>query len=86
MQVTLTVEIPHLGTRLKQARDASGKTPAQIAVLADMSVANLYRIESEDTKSVPGETLKRLDEALGTDFYSEVKAALLSEIRDASGG
>lgn len=33
-----------------------------------MSVPNLYRIESEDTKSIPRDTLQRLGEALGVDF------------------
>jgi len=41
-----------------------------------MSVANLYRIESEDTKSIPWDTLKRLGEALGEDFDAEVKVVL----------
>lgn len=47
-----------------------------------MSVVNLYRIESEDTKSIPRDTLKRLSEALGVDFDAEVKAALLQAIQN----
>lgn len=76
MQVTLSVEVPQLGTRIKAAREKSGKSPTKIAALADMSVANLYRIESEDTKSIPWDTLRRLGEALGEDFDAEVRAAL----------
>ncbi|WP_346293986.1 helix-turn-helix transcriptional regulator [Sphaerothrix gracilis] len=76
MQVTLSVDIPNLGSRIKAAREASGKSPTLIAALAEMSVANLYRIESEDTKSIPRDTLKRLGEALGEDFDADVKAAL----------
>ncbi|HEY9806599.1 MAG TPA: helix-turn-helix transcriptional regulator [Candidatus Obscuribacterales bacterium] len=83
MLVTLSVEVPHLGPRIKAAREASGKSPTAIAALAGMSVANLYRIESEDTKSIPRETLKRLSEALGVDFDAEVKAALLEAIQNA---
>lgn len=80
MQVTLSVDIPHLGERIKAAVDSSGKSPTAIAALAEMSVANLYRLMSEETKSIPRETLKRLSGVLGTDFDAEVKAALVQEI------
>ena len=76
MQVTLSVDVPNLGQRIKAARERRGLPPTKVAALADMSVANLYRIESEDTKSIPWDTLKRLGAALGEDFDTEVKAAL----------
>jgi transcriptional regulator with XRE-family HTH domain len=82
MQVTLSVEVPHLGSRIRAAREASGKSPTTIAALAQMSVANLYRIESEDTKSIPRETLKRLAATLGVDFDAEVRMALQKELQD----
>lgn len=81
MQVTLSVDVPNLGQRIKAARERRGLSPTKVAALADMSVANLYRIEAEDTKSLPWETLKRLGEALGEDFATEVMAAL----KDISG-
>ncbi len=46
-----------------------------------MSVGNLYRIETEEAKSLPRETLRKLSEALGVDFDAEVKAALVQEVR-----
>lgn len=76
MQVTLSVDIPRLGSRIKAAREKSGLSPTKVAALADMSVANLYRIEAEDTKSIPWDTLKRLGEALGEDFDIEIRDAL----------
>lgn len=76
MLVTLNVDVTHLGQRIKATRESRGLSPTKVAALADMSVANLYRIESEDTKSIPWDTLKRLGEALGEDFDAEVKAAL----------
>lgn len=79
MLVTLSVEIPNLGGRIKQIREAKNLSPTQVAALAGMSSANLYRIESETTKSVPRETLKALGEALGVDLDEEVKAALKAE-------
>jgi DNA-binding Xre family transcriptional regulator len=54
-------------------------TPTQLAALAGMSSANLYRIESETTKSIPRETLKALGDALEVDLDQEVKAALAIE-------
>ena len=85
MQVTLSVEVPHLGPRIRAAREASGKSPTTIAALAGMSVANLYRIESEDTKSIPRETLKRLSATLGVDFDAEVRMALQQQMSQESG-
>jgi transcriptional regulator with XRE-family HTH domain len=79
MRVTITVELPGLGSRIKQAREDKGLPPTQVAAIAGMSVANLYRIEAEDAKSLPRETLQRLSEALGVDFDAEVKAALARE-------
>lgn len=80
MQVTLSVDIPQLGAKIKAAVDASGKSPTAIAALAEMSVANLYRIISEETKSIPRETLKRLSDVLGMDFDAEVKQALAEQL------
>ena len=76
MRVTLSVDIPNLGPRIKAARESRGLSPTKVAALADMSAANLYRIESEDTKSLPWDTLKRLGEALGENFDADVIAAL----------
>lgn len=84
MQVTLSVDVPHLGEQIKSAVDSSGKTPTTIAAMAEMSVANLYRIMSEETKSVPRDTLKRLSQVLGIDFDGQVKAALLAELEEDS--
>ncbi|NJN85562.1 MAG: helix-turn-helix domain-containing protein [Leptolyngbyaceae cyanobacterium SL_7_1] len=84
MQVTLSVDIPHLGDRIKAAVEASGKSPTVVAAMAEMSVANLYRIMSEETKSIPRDTLKRLSVVLRIDFDADVRAAILSEIDSES--
>ncbi len=80
MQVTLTIEVEGLGQRIKKEREISGKTPTEIAAIAGMSTANLYRIESEDAKTIPRDTLRRLSEAIGVDFDQAVKSALRQEI------
>ena len=81
MQVTFSVKVPHLGARIKAAREKSGKPPTVIAAMAEMSVGNLYRIENEDTKAIPRETLQRLSRVLGVDFDAEVKEALKQELK-----
>ena len=81
MKVTLSVDIPKLGPKIRAARERLGKSPTLIAAMAGMSVANLYRIESEDTKSVPRETLIRLSEALEIDLDAEVRAVLAKELK-----
>lgn len=82
MLVTLSVDIPGLGSRIKQIREAKNIPPTQLAALAGMSTANLYRIESETTKSIPRETLKALSNALGEDLDQEVKAALTNALAE----
>lgn len=81
MQVTLSVDIPHLGAQIRQAVERSGKSPTAIAALAEMSVANLYRIMSEETKAIPSDTLQRLDDALETNFHAEIISVLVSKFK-----
>lgn len=81
MQVTLSVDLPGLGSRIKEVRESKGLSPTWVAAQAGMSVANLYRIESEDAKSLPRDTLRKLSEALGVDFDADVKAALAKETK-----
>ncbi len=76
MQVNFSIDIPNLGARIREARLKSPKSPTMVAALAGMSLPNLYRIEAEDTKSIPIDTLQRLSLALGLSFDAEVKDAL----------
>ena len=82
MLVTLSVDIPGLGNRIRQLREAKNMSPTQLAALAGMSSANLYRIESETTKSIPRETLKALSQGLEVDLDKEVKAALAKALAE----
>lgn len=81
MQVTLSVDLPGLGSRIKELRESKRLSPTWVAAQAGMSVANLYRIESEDAKSLPRETLRKLSEVLEVDFDAEVKAVLAKEAK-----
>lgn len=80
MLVTLSIDLPGLGEKIKQIRESKKLTPTQVAARAGMSTANLYRIESETTKSIPRDTLIALGKALGVDFDSKVKEVLKKEV------
>jgi transcriptional regulator with XRE-family HTH domain len=61
-------EIPGLGERIKAARKATGRPLHAVAAAASMSPQNWYRIEKEEAKSIPIETLRAVESALGVDF------------------
>jgi transcriptional regulator with XRE-family HTH domain len=83
MKVTLSVDLPSLGSRIRQAREDKGLSPTKVAAGAGMSVPNLYRIETEDAKSLPRETLQKLSEAIGVDFDLELKKTLIAEFKSS---
>jgi transcriptional regulator with XRE-family HTH domain len=67
---TLKVNVPGLGDRIKQARQArinAGVSMTEIAAAAGMSVQNWYRIEKE-RQSLPVETLQLMEKAVEVDF------------------
>lgn len=61
------IEIPGLGQRIKQAREADPRSLKAIAGSAGMTPMNWYRIEAED-QELPEETLRKVEAALGVDF------------------
>lgn len=70
---TLKIDVPDLGARIEQARRAkvqSGDSMTAIAAAAGMSVQNWYRIEKE-RQSLPVETLRLIESALGVAFGVE---------------
>jgi transcriptional regulator with XRE-family HTH domain len=64
----LEVEVPGLGDRIRKAREADSRSLAEICRQIPMSSMNWYRIEAEETKALPIETLRRMEEVLGIDF------------------
>lgn len=72
MDVTIKVAVPALGQLVREKRLRAGLQPARVAADAGMSVSNLYLIESGKAQTLPEETLKRLSDAIGFDFVSEV--------------
>ncbi|NJL64566.1 MAG: helix-turn-helix transcriptional regulator [Methylacidiphilales bacterium] len=64
----IDVEAPGLGSRIRQVREADSRSLAEICRQIPMSTMNWYRIEAEETKALPIETLRRIEEVLGVDF------------------
>lgn len=64
----LEIEVPDLGSRIRKAREADSRSLAEICRQVPMTTMNWYRIEAEETKALPIETLKRMEEVLGVDF------------------
>jgi transcriptional regulator with XRE-family HTH domain len=65
---TIDIEIPGLGKRIRQAREADKRSLAEICRQIPMTTMNWYKIESEETKALPIETLQRIEEVLKVDF------------------
>ena len=64
----IEVEVPGLGDRIRKIREADSRSLAEICRQIPMTTMNWYRIEAEETKALPIETLKRIEEVLGVDF------------------
>lgn len=59
--------VPGLGKRIRDAREADCRTLADICRAIKMSTANWYRIEEEKQK-LPIETLRKIEQVLGVDL------------------
>ncbi|WP_414756605.1 helix-turn-helix domain-containing protein [Anabaena sp. CCY 9910] len=67
-KIIIEVEFTGIGTALKKAREAAGMSLTVAGDYAGMSGANFNRIENEDTKGVPLDTLIRAANAVGLDL------------------
>jgi transcriptional regulator with XRE-family HTH domain len=72
MKIVIEVEIEGLGGHLKAAREAAGLSLTVAGDLSGMSGANFNRIENEDTKGVPLETLARAAKAVKLDLAAYI--------------
>lgn len=61
-------EFPGLGARIKEIREADRRSLTQICAEIGMTTANWYKIENEETKVLPLETLQKIEEVLGIDL------------------
>lgn len=69
MQVThtLSIHVPRLGEKIKEARENDSRSLKEICTIAGMSPMNWYRIEDEK-QTLPLETLRSIEKVLGVDF------------------
>ncbi|NET61298.1 MAG: helix-turn-helix transcriptional regulator [Symploca sp. SIO2E6] len=65
---TIETEMPGLGRMIRKAREADRRPLTQICADAGMTPANWYRIESEETKVLPIQTLHSIEQVLGVSF------------------
>ena len=61
-------EVPKLGSRIKEARENDSRSLIQICKQLNMSTMNWYKIEAEETKALPLETLREIENILGVSF------------------
>jgi transcriptional regulator with XRE-family HTH domain len=64
----IEIEVVGLGDRIRQVREVDSRSLAEICRQVPMTTMNWYRIEAEETKALPIETLRRIEEVLGVDF------------------
>ncbi len=62
------VEVPGLGAKIKAAREADSRSLLSICREVDMTPMYWYKIEAEEVKALPIETLSRIETVLGVDF------------------
>ncbi len=69
---TIDIEIPGLGEKIEATRRADARTLRDICGQVNMTTANWHRIEKEETKFLPIETLREIERVLGVDFGIEI--------------
>ncbi|ARV62848.1 transcriptional regulator [Nostocales cyanobacterium HT-58-2] len=63
------VDIPGLGERIKQAREADSRSVTEIAKACNISRNYWYQLEAEAVLGgVAEDTLRKIEEVLGVDF------------------
>ena len=64
----LETSAPGLGQKIKSARENDKRSLLQICQEVGMTPTNWYKIEAEETKYLPLETLVAIEEVLKVDF------------------
>ena len=64
----IDIEIPNLGLKIREVREADKRSLAEICRQVPMTTMNWYKIEAEETKALPLETLRRIEFVLGVNF------------------
>ncbi|BAY50414.1 transcriptional regulator (plasmid) [Scytonema sp. HK-05] len=69
----IDVEVPGLGERIRKARESDRRSLSAICRQIPMTTMNWYKIEAEETKALPIDTLRRIEEVLKVDFGVEIE-------------
>ena len=62
------VDAPRLGARIKAAREADRRSLLSLCREVDLTPMYWYKIENEEVKALPIDTLRRIEAVLGVDF------------------
>ena len=73
----ISLDVPDLGMRIKEAREKDPRSLRAIAKAAGMTATNWLRIEAEENKSLPVETLRRIQNVLGAAFGVEIDGEIV---------
>ncbi|MEH1777697.1 MAG: helix-turn-helix transcriptional regulator [Nostoc sp.] len=65
IQKIVECESKGVGEAIKKARKQDSRSLTQICAEVDMTTSNWYKIENEDTKVLPLETLRKIEKVLG---------------------
>lgn len=67
------IDVPNLGQKIKQAREADPRSLKSICETIRMSQMNWYRIEREE-QDIPESTLRKIENVLGVNFGVDFNA------------
>ena len=68
VKIQAIIEIEGLGDRIRNARKLDRRSLLDICKEIDMTSANWYKIEKEEVKLLPLETLRKIEAVLKTDL------------------
>lgn len=68
----IDIDVPGLGARIKAAREADNRSLLSICKEVDLTPMYWYKIEGEEVKALPLETLRRIEKVLGVNFGVEL--------------
>ena len=64
----IDIEAPGLGAKIKAAREADSRSLLSICKEIGLTPMYWYKIEAEEVKALPIETLRKIEEVLGVNF------------------
>ena len=80
VKIIIEVELPSIGNTLREQRKSLDLSQTKVAASSDMSQANLNRIETEEAKGVPFDTLMRIADSIQID--DEVKQMIMDKVNE----